>query len=63
MADTLKFEIVTPTATAYSADRRLVTLPAADGQLGIYPHHVPLLTRIVSLKAKRRRRVCEQVSC
>ena len=31
MADTLKLEIVTPTATAYSADRRLVTLPAADG--------------------------------
>ena len=25
----------------------MVTLPAVDGQIGIYPHHVPLLTRIV----------------
>ena len=25
----------------------MVTLPAADGQIGIYPMHVPLLTRIV----------------
>src|ERR1041384_516422 len=25
----------------------MVTLPAADGQIGIYPMHVPLLTRMV----------------
>ena len=47
MADTLKLEIVTPTATVYSADVEMVTLPAVDGQIGIFPHHVPLLTRIV----------------
>jgi len=47
MADTLKFEIVTPTAVVYSKDVHMVTLPAVEGQIGIYPHHVPLLTRIV----------------
>ena len=47
MADTLKFEIVTPTAVAYSQDVHMVTLPAVDGQIGVYAHHVPLLTRIL----------------
>ena len=47
MADTLKLEIVTPAATSYSEDVHMVTLPAVEGQIGIYPHHVPLMTRIV----------------
>jgi F-type H+-transporting ATPase subunit epsilon len=46
MADTLKLEIVTPAAVIYSEDVHMVTLPAADGQIGVYPHHVPLMTRI-----------------
>jgi F-type H+-transporting ATPase subunit epsilon len=47
MAGTLKLEVVTPTAVVYSQDVDMVTLPAADGQIGILPHHVRLLTRIV----------------
>jgi F-type H+-transporting ATPase subunit epsilon len=47
MAATLKLEIVTPAATVYSADVQMVTLPAVDGQIGIFPRHVPVLTRIV----------------
>ena len=47
MAGTLKLEIITPVETAYSADVQMVTLPAVTGQIGIYPLHVPLLTRIV----------------
>jgi F-type H+-transporting ATPase subunit epsilon len=47
MADTLKLEIVTPDATVYSEDVHMVTLPALDGQIGIFPHHVPLLTQVV----------------
>src|SRR5436309_16048931 len=47
MAATLKLEIVTPAATVYSEDVHLVTLPAADGQIGIFPRHLPLLTRVV----------------
>src|SRR6184192_2313556 len=47
MAATLKLEIVTPAATVYSEDVHLVTLPAGDGQIGIFPRHLPLLTRVV----------------
>ena len=47
MPATLRLEIVTPSAVAYERDVEMVTLPAADGQIGIYPQHVPLLTRIV----------------
>jgi len=44
---TLLLEIVTPSETVYSSQVEMVTLPAADGQIGIYPMHVPLLTRMV----------------
>ena len=47
MADTLRLEIITPTGVVYAQHVELVTLPAAGGQIGIYAHHVPLLTRIV----------------
>jgi len=47
MAITLKLEIVTPEGVAFSDSVDVVTLPGAEGELGIYPQHVPLLTRIV----------------
>jgi len=47
MTTTLKLEIITPVETAYSAEVQMVTLPAVDGQIGIYPSHVALLTRMV----------------
>ncbi len=47
MLDTLNLEIVTPTGVVYAQPVELVTLPAVEGQIGIFPHHVPLLTRIV----------------
>ncbi len=43
---TLKLEIVTPEATAYSEDVEMVTLPGSEGELGVYPKHVPLLTTL-----------------
>jgi F-type H+-transporting ATPase subunit epsilon len=46
MADTLKLEIVTPLATAFSEAVEMVTLPAIDGQIGVYPAHVRLITQI-----------------
>ena len=46
-AATLKLEIVTPEAVVYSQDVHMVTLPAIEGQIGIYPMHIPLLTQIV----------------
>jgi F-type H+-transporting ATPase subunit epsilon len=47
MADTLRLEIVTPEAVAYSADVEMVTLPGVDGEMGILPDHVPLMTQLV----------------
>lgn len=46
MAATLRLEIVTPDATAYSEDVEMVTLTGAEGELGVYPNHVPLLTTL-----------------
>ena len=47
MAATLKLEIVTPDAKIFSEDVEMVTLPGVEGEMGIYPHHVPLMTQIV----------------
>jgi F-type H+-transporting ATPase subunit epsilon len=44
---TLKLEIVTPDAKVYSEDVDMVTLPGVEGEMGIYPQHVPLMTQIV----------------
>jgi F-type H+-transporting ATPase subunit epsilon len=41
---TLRLEIVTPETTAYSEDVEMVTLPGSEGELGVFPNHVPLLT-------------------
>jgi F-type H+-transporting ATPase subunit epsilon len=48
MANTLKLEIVTPDAKTYSEDVEMVTLPGVEGEMGIFPMHVPLMTQIVS---------------
>ena len=47
MANTLKLEIVTPDAVVYSEDVDMVTLPGMEGQMGILPQHVPLMTQMV----------------
>jgi F-type H+-transporting ATPase subunit epsilon len=47
MANTLKLEIVTPEARTYSDDVEMVTLPGVEGEMGVYPQHVPLMTQLV----------------
>jgi len=47
MADTLRLEIVTPDAVVYSEEVDMVTLPSVEGELGILPQHVPLMTQLV----------------
>jgi F-type H+-transporting ATPase subunit epsilon len=47
MADTLRLEIVTPDAVVYSEDVDMVTLTSVEGELGILPHHVGLMTQMV----------------
>ena len=43
---TLKLEIVTPEAKVYSEDVDMVTLPGVEGEMGIYPMHIPLMTQL-----------------
>lgn len=47
VAETLRLEIVTPEAIVVSQDAEMVTLPGVEGQMGVYPHHVRLITQIV----------------
>ena len=46
MAATLKLEIVTPEEKIYSENVEMVTLPGTEGELGVYPNHVPVLTAL-----------------
>jgi F-type H+-transporting ATPase subunit epsilon len=48
MANTLKLEIVTPDAKTFSENVEMVTLPGAEGEMGIFPNHVPLMTQVVA---------------
>ena len=48
MAATLKLEIVTPDAKVFSDDVDMVTLPGVEGEMGIYPQHVPLMTQLAA---------------
>lgn len=47
MGETIKLEIATPEAIVYSADVEMVTLPAVQGQIGILPQHVRLMTQMI----------------
>jgi F-type H+-transporting ATPase subunit epsilon len=47
MANTLRLEIVTPETTVYSEDVDMVTLPGVEGEMGILPQHVRLMTQLV----------------
>lgn len=46
MADTLKLEVVTPEAKAFSDSVDMVVVPGAEGELGILPMHIPLMTEL-----------------
>lgn len=47
MASTLKIKIITPDATVFSDEVEMITLPGVEGQMGVYPQHVPLMTQMV----------------
>ncbi|MDI4650263.1 F0F1 ATP synthase subunit epsilon [Cohnella hashimotonis] len=51
---TLRLEIVTPERTVYDKDVNMVVARGVDGDLGIMPHHIPLVTplKIAPVKAK-----------
>jgi len=55
MASTLKLEIVTPEGVTYSEDVEMVTLPGSEGEMGIFPNHVPLMTQVTAGEVSARR--------
>jgi F-type H+-transporting ATPase subunit epsilon len=46
MAHTLHVDVVSNEQNVYSGEAEFVVLPGEDGELGIYPQHTPLITRI-----------------
>lgn len=43
MAETIRLEIVTPDRSVYDQEVNMVIARASDGDIGILPHHVPLI--------------------
>jgi F-type H+-transporting ATPase subunit epsilon len=46
MANTIHVDVVSAEEQIFSGDAEFVVLPGEAGELGIYPRHAPLITRI-----------------
>src|SRR2546427_8318199 len=46
MPNTIHVDVVSAEASIYSGEAEFVVLPGEAGELGIYPRHTPLITRI-----------------
>jgi F-type H+-transporting ATPase subunit epsilon len=46
MSNTIHVDVVSAEASIYSGEAEFVVLPGEAGELGIYPRHTPLITRI-----------------
>ena len=46
MAHTIHVDVVSATELIFSGEAEFVALPGEAGELGIYPRHTPLITRI-----------------
>ncbi len=42
----LTVQLVTPESVKYEGSARRVQLPAVQGEMGVLPHHVPLVTML-----------------
>jgi F-type H+-transporting ATPase subunit epsilon len=45
-APTIHIDVVSAEESIYSGEAEFVVLPGEAGELGIYPRHIPLITRI-----------------
>ena len=43
---TLQLQIVTPEKLAYNSEVESVVIPAVEGEMGVLPNHIPLMTQI-----------------
>ena len=46
MAHTIHVDVVSAEASIFEGEAEFVALPGEAGELGIYPQHTPLITRI-----------------
>lgn len=46
MANTIHVDVVSAESSIFEGEAEFVALPGEAGELGIYPHHTPLITRI-----------------
>lgn len=46
MADTMKLQVITPDRQFYDGDTTMVELTTAEGNIGIYPNHIPLTAMV-----------------
>ncbi len=46
MANTIHVDVVSAEAQIFSGEAEFIALPGEAGELGIYPKHTPLITRI-----------------
>ncbi|MCI6887103.1 MAG: ATP synthase F1 subunit epsilon, partial [Lachnospiraceae bacterium] len=44
MADAMKLKVITPEEQFYEGDVSMVELTTTEGDIGIYPEHIPLTT-------------------
>ncbi|KTT27246.1 F0F1 ATP synthase subunit epsilon [Pseudacidovorax intermedius] len=46
MANTIRVDVVSAEESIFSGEAKFVALPGEAGELGIFPRHTPLITRI-----------------
>ena len=46
MANTIHIDVVSAEASIFSGEAEFVVAPASAGEVGIYPHHAPMVTTI-----------------
>ncbi len=62
MANTVHIDVVSAEASIFSGEAEFVVAPASAGEVGIYPHHAPMITTVKqgSLRIKVANEVEEQ---
>jgi len=60
---TLRLEVVTPERSVFSDDVDIVVAPGIEGELGILPHHTPLMTALKTGELRARKGSEEFLLC
>ncbi len=60
MADRLSVSVISPERTIFEGEADMVVAPAWDGEMGILPHHAPLLALLGSGDLRVRQGDVEQ---